>query len=72
GCGESPVAVTTVTLPTAGLSLKSEVTRLEKELIAKALERTHGVKEQAARLLQINRTTLIEKIRRNQLEENSS
>ena len=71
GPGESSVAVATVNLPAAGLSLKSEVTRLEKELIAKALERTHGVKEQAARLLQINRTTLIEKIRRNQLEENS-
>lgn len=61
-----------VTLPAAGISLKSEVTRLEKELIAEALKRTHGVKEQAARLLQINRTTLIEKIRRNQLEEDAS
>ena len=69
---ESKAAAATVTLPAAGLSLKSEVTRLEKELIAKALERTHGVKEQAARLLQINRTTLIEKIRRNQLEEENS
>ena len=69
--GESPETAATVTLPAAGLSLKSEVTRLEKELIAEALKRTHGVKEQAARLLQINRTTLIEKIRRNQLEENS-
>ncbi len=58
-----------VTLPADGISLKSEVTRLEKELIAEALKRTHGVKEQAARLLKINRTTLIEKIRRNQLEE---
>ncbi len=72
GRGESLETVVAVTLPEAGLSLKSEVTRLEKELIAKALKRTHGVKEQAARLLQINRTTLIEKIRRNQLEENSS
>ena len=72
GCGESLETAATVTLPAAGLSLKSEVTRLEKELIAKALKRTHGVKEQAARLLQINRTTLIEKIRRNQLEEENS
>ncbi len=61
-----------VTLPADGISLKSEVTRLEKELIAEALKRTHGVKEQAARLLKINRTTLIEKIRRNQLEEESA
>ena len=47
------------------------VCAVEKELIAEALKRTHGVKEQAARLLKINRTTLIEKIRRNQLEEES-
>ncbi|MBN2705836.1 MAG: sigma-54-dependent Fis family transcriptional regulator [Deltaproteobacteria bacterium] len=64
-----PVPAGVVTLPAGGLSLKSEVSRLEKELIAEALKRSHGVKEQAARLLQINRTTLIEKIRRNQLEE---
>ncbi len=68
GCGESSQKPDSVILPAAGISLKSEVTRLEKGLIAEALKRTHGVKEQAARLLQINRTTLIEKIRRNQLE----
>ncbi|MCK5681324.1 sigma-54-dependent Fis family transcriptional regulator, partial [bacterium] len=61
-----------VNLPAGGISLKSEVTRLEKKLIVEALKRTHGVKEQAARLLKINRTTLIEKIRRNQLEEESA
>ncbi len=66
--GSSPRVV----LPPDGVSLKSEVSRLEKELIAEALKRTHGVKEQAARLLKINRTTLIEKIRRNRLEEESS
>ncbi len=63
------VAAGRVVLPPSGISLKSEVSRLEKELIAEALRRTHGVKEQAARLLKINRTTLIEKIRRNRLEE---
>ncbi|MBN2808698.1 MAG: sigma-54-dependent Fis family transcriptional regulator [Deltaproteobacteria bacterium] len=69
---EAALGGSSFTLPAAGLSLKSEVTRLEKELIAEALKRAHGVKEQAARLLQINRTTLIEKIRRNQLEEDAS
>lgn len=59
-------------LPAEGISLKSEVTRLEKELIAEALQRSQGVKEQAARLLKINRTTLIEKIRRNRLEEEAT
>ncbi len=72
GVGELSQTPASVALPAAGISLKSEVTRLEKELIAEALKRTHGVKEQAARLLQINRTTLIEKIRRNQLEEDAS
>lgn len=72
GAAENFSQAVAVTLPADGISLKSEVTRLEKELIAEALKRTHGVKEQAARLLKINRTTLIEKIRRNQLEEESA
>lgn len=72
GGGKNFSQAAAVTLPVDGISLKSEVTRLEKELIAEALKRTHGVKEQAARLLKINRTTLIEKIRRNQLEEESA
>jgi DNA-binding NtrC family response regulator len=40
------------------------VNDFEKSVIMKALNQTKGVKSQAARLLQMNRTTLIEKMKR--------
>lgn len=40
------------------------VSEYEKTLILKALDKTKGVKSQAARLLNMNRTTLIEKMKR--------
>lgn len=55
------------TIPAEGLSLKTEVSKLEKELIIRALQQSRGVKEKAARLLKMNRTTLIEKIKRNRI-----
>ncbi|HBO84944.1 MAG TPA: hypothetical protein DD641_08250 [Deltaproteobacteria bacterium] len=36
----------------------------ERELIIKALEKARGVKNKAAQLLGINRTTLIEKMKK--------
>jgi len=40
------------------------VTEFEKTLISKALQETQGVKSKAAQVLSINRTTLIEKMKR--------
>lgn len=40
------------------------VSEFEKTIIAKALQETSGVKSKAAQMLNINRTTLIEKIKR--------
>jgi DNA-binding NtrC family response regulator len=37
-------------------------------LITQALQRTHGNKNKAADLLRLNRTTLVEKIKRRRLE----
>jgi len=54
-------------IPAEGLSLKTEVSKLEKQLIVQALQQSQGVKERAARLLKMNRTTLIEKIKRNRI-----
>ena len=51
-------------LPTQGLSLSEVVADLERDLIAQALERTHWNKNQAAQLLDMNRTTLLEKIKK--------
>ena len=46
------------------LSLSESVIKLEKELILRALERTDWNKKQAAQLLGMNRTTLLEKIKK--------
>ncbi|HSZ82056.1 MAG TPA: sigma-54 dependent transcriptional regulator, partial [Polyangia bacterium] len=54
----------TLDLPEAGVDLRIFLTQLEERLIAQALERTGGNKNRAAELLGINRTTLVEKLRR--------
>jgi sigma-54 specific flagellar transcriptional regulator A len=51
-----------------GISLNTAVTEFEKALIVQTLEKTKWVKNQAAKLLQLNRTTLVEKIKRHRLE----
>ncbi len=66
--GQLPVADSSMaTLPEDGLSLSSAVGLLEKTLILQALDRTGWVKNQAAKLLKMNRTTLIEKMKKQNL-----
>jgi sigma-54 specific flagellar transcriptional regulator A len=50
------------TLPPDGMSLKQYLIDIERSLIEQALSRTQGNVSQTARLLQLQRTTLIEKI----------
>ncbi|MDG6777628.1 sigma-54 dependent transcriptional regulator [Thiomicrorhabdus sp. zzn3] len=50
-----------------GLDLKSYLVEMEVQLIQKALSQTDGNVSQAAKLLQTNRTTLVEKIRKYEL-----
>lgn len=47
-----------------GLDLKAYLAEMEVQLIQKALTQTNGNVSQAAKLLQTNRTTLVEKIRK--------
>lgn len=47
-----------------GLDLKSYLVEMEVQLIQRALQQTEGNVSQAAKLLQTNRTTLVEKIRK--------
>jgi two-component system response regulator HydG len=54
----------TLDLPESGVDLRIFLTQLEERLIAQALERTGGNKNRAAELLGMNRTTLVEKLRR--------
>ena len=54
----------TIALPENGLDLAEYMDRIEKELIQLSLERTGGNKGKAARLLNLKRTTLVEKLKR--------
>jgi two-component system, NtrC family, response regulator AtoC len=56
-------------IPVGGVDLSRVVEEFENRLILEALERTNWVKSKAARLLQINRTTLIEKLKKKSLAE---
>jgi DNA-binding NtrC family response regulator len=58
-------------LPAAGFSFRDVVDDFETDLILQALEQTHWNKNQAARLLGLNRTTLLEKIKKKGLEHRS-
>lgn len=53
-----------VDLPPQGVDLRLLLAQLEDHLIGQALERTGGNKNRAAGLLGLNRTTLVEKLRR--------
>lgn len=53
-----------VVLPEEGLDFERYIGGLELALITRSLERTQGNKRQAARLLGLKRTTLIEKLKR--------
>jgi sigma-54 specific flagellar transcriptional regulator A len=55
------------TLPPEGISLKQYLIDIERSLIEQALSRTQGNVSQTARLLQLQRTTLIEKINKYEL-----
>lgn len=55
-------------LPDTGIDLRTAVESFENNLIRQALERTKWNKNQAARLLGLNRTTLVEMLKRKRIE----
>jgi DNA-binding NtrC family response regulator len=61
---EPPSVNASVALPEDGLDLDALVANIERELIHRSLERTGGNKGQAAKLLNLKRTTLVEKLKR--------
>jgi DNA-binding NtrC family response regulator len=61
---DEPASSLTLSLPEEGVDLEALITGIERDLIQRSLERTHGNKGQAARLLNLKRTTLVEKIKR--------
>jgi len=64
--------VVSMGIPEEGISLDSAVSEFERTLILQALNKTGWVKNKAAQLLNLNRTTLIEKIKRQNLRRPSS
>ncbi len=57
-----------MSLPREGLDLNAMLDRIEKDMIIQALERAGGVKKRAASLLGLNRTTLLEKLKKKGIE----
>ncbi|MEN6468447.1 MAG: sigma-54 dependent transcriptional regulator [Smithella sp.] len=62
--GENAGSGTTTTISEEGIDFNEQVSRLEKGLLLKALKVSGGVKNRAAKLLNLNRTTLVEKLKR--------
>ena len=63
------IPVQTPELAEDGLDLTAVVSAFEKRLIYQSLEKARWVKKEAARLLNVKRTTLVEKIKRYELEK---
>ena len=61
---EESVKVESVFLPEEGIDFNNHILRVERDLLLKALKMSGGVKNRAAKLLNLNRTTLVEKLKR--------
>jgi sigma-54 dependent transcriptional regulator, flagellar regulatory protein len=59
-----PDAASLAELPDAGLDLRAHLAAIERALIEQALARTQGTVAHAARLLNLRRTTLVERLRK--------
>ncbi|HEC97895.1 MAG TPA: sigma-54-dependent Fis family transcriptional regulator [Nitrospirae bacterium] len=53
-----------VSLPPEGINLNDIIDTMERKLITEALEKSNGIKSKAATLLGLNRTTLVEKMKK--------
>jgi DNA-binding NtrC family response regulator len=71
GTAESLTA-SPMTIPDDGLDFASVVSQLERDLILRCLEKTGGNKRQAARLLNLSRTTFIDKLNRLGVQEQAA
>jgi transcriptional regulator with PAS, ATPase and Fis domain len=53
-----------IELTNEGINFNERISLMEKDLLLKALKMSGGVKNRAAKLLNLNRTTLVEKLKR--------
>jgi DNA-binding NtrC family response regulator len=61
-----------ITLPDTGIDFNTAISQFERELILQALTRTNWVKNKAAKLLHMNRTTLVEKMKKKNIMKEAS
>jgi two-component system, NtrC family, response regulator AtoC len=61
---DEPPTVAGLPFPEGGIDFDSFMSGIEREMIRRSLERTNGNKGAAARLLNLKRTTLVEKLKR--------
>lgn len=57
-----------IQIPDEGLNMTSVIDQFERDLLVKALKKSGGVKSKAAQLLNLNRTTYVEKLKRYMIE----
>jgi DNA-binding NtrC family response regulator len=70
--GDAPPEPVVPSIGAGGIEFNTVIDHIETRLILEALEKTGGNKNQAARLLGLNRTTLIEKIKKKGLESRAA
>jgi len=63
-----PLSAAGTTLDGDGLDLRAHLAELERDLLQQALERSDWVVSRAAKLLNLQRTTLVEKLRKHGIE----
>ena len=61
---QEPATPAAIAFPEGGVDLDVYIAAIERELIERSLERTKGNKGRAAKLLNLKRTTLVEKLKR--------
>jgi len=69
GTPRTSEVVPLIDLPETGIDLSTAVSEFEKAIIMQALTRSNWVKNRAAKLLHVNRTTLVEKIKKQNLQK---
>jgi DNA-binding NtrC family response regulator len=69
GSPQATSVIPMIDLPETGIDLSTAVSEFEKSIIMQALTRSNWVKNRAAKLLHVNRTTLVEKIKKQNLQK---
>ena len=57
-----------IDIPNEGIGLSTTISRFEKKILCQALEQSGHVKSKAAKLLSLNRTTFVEKLKRYKIQ----